>query len=119
MVRGNIKLSQDVMVVGERSWRGKDRHEVAERQTSPKRIREVSCYMCQQLEHMKRDYPRRKREKGEGSRSKSSNAVAESNKSDDLLMLSARHREEADQWILNSASSYHCTPHRVLFASYT
>ena len=43
-------------------------------------------------------------EKGEGSRADSSSAVAESDGSDDLLMLSAGHREETDRWVLDSAS---------------
>ena len=67
---------------------------------------------------MKKDYPWRKREKREGSRPKSSSAIAESDVSDDLSMLLVGHKEEADRWILNSASSYHCTPYRAWFASY-
>ena len=63
MVRGSTELSQDAMVVSERSWREMDRHEVAGRQTSPKSIGEVRCYMCWQLGHIKRDCSRRKREK--------------------------------------------------------
>ena len=60
-----------------------------------------------------------KREKEKNFRLESSSAVARSNVSDDLLMLSAGHREEADRWVLDSASFYHCTPHRVWFISYT
>ena len=45
--------------------------------------------------------------------------MAEIDVSDDLLMLLAEHREEADHWVLDSASSYHYTPHRAWFTSYT
>ena len=75
--------------------------------------------MCRQLGHMKRDCPQRKKEKGEGSRPESSSAVAESNVSDDLLMLSTGHREEANQWVLDSATSYHYTSHQTWFTSCT
>ena len=68
---------------------------------------------------MKRDCPQRKKGKGESSRLESSSAMVESDVSDDLLILSIEHREGVDWWVLDFASSYHCTPHRVWFTSYT
>ena len=111
MVKGSVELLQDAIMAGERSWRGKDRYEAVGRQSFPKSIREVRCYMCWQREHMKGDYPQRKKGKGEGFKSESSSAVAERDASDHLLMLLAECREEADRWVLDFASSYHCIPH--------
>ena len=68
---------------------------------------------------MKRDCPQRKKAKGEGSKLELSSALAESDVSDDLLILLTGYREETDRWVLDSTSSYHCTPHRAWFVSYT
>ena len=56
MMRGSMEVPQDAMVASER-FRRKDRHEIVGRQSFSKSIREVRCYMCRQLGHMKRKYP--------------------------------------------------------------
>ena len=60
-------------------------------------IMEVRCYMCKQLGHIKRDCPQRKKEMGEGFRSELSSVAAESDVSNDLLMLSTGYKEETNQ----------------------
>ena len=38
---------------------------------------------------------------------------------DDLLVVSDGHRYHTEEWTLDSACSYHYTPHRSWFATYT
>src|SRR6266540_3240939 len=81
-----------------------------------KRKKGPLCYKCFNLGHIKKDCPELKK----GGRTASvviANKKDDSDSNDDLLTVSTEKSCEA--WLLESASSFHATPNKECFLSYT
>ena len=81
----------------------------------------VKCYKCQKKGHNKRDFPESKRDKDKYKKgsSRSTNIVAADSDSDgDMLSVSSSASRLIDSWVLDSACSFHVTPHRDWFDTY-
>ena len=81
----------------------------------------VKCYKCQKKGHIKQDCPEWKKGKDKDKKgsSRSTNIVAaDSNSDGDMLFVSSSANWLIDSWILDSACSFHMTPHRDWFDTY-
>ncbi|KAL0350082.1 UNVERIFIED_CONTAM: Retrovirus-related Pol polyprotein from transposon TNT 1-94 [Sesamum radiatum] len=81
----------------------------------------IHCYKCKESGHMKRDFPKLKKQAGEKryDSSKSANVVQNDNSDcSDGDMLSISTNQCVDAWIIDSGCSYHITPNREWFTSY-
>ncbi|KAK4382511.1 Retrovirus-related Pol polyprotein from transposon TNT 1-94 [Sesamum angolense] len=81
----------------------------------------IHCYKCKESGHMKRDFPKLKKQVGEKryDSSKSANVVRNDNSDcSDGDMLSISTNQCVDAWIIDSGCSYHITPNREWFTSY-
>ena len=75
----------------------------------------MKCYKCQKKRHIKRDCPgwKRGKEKDKEGSSRSANIVAaDSDSNGDMLSVSSSANWMIDSWIMDSACSFHMTPHR-------
>jgi hypothetical protein len=75
------------------------------------------CYKCKDYGHVKRDCPELKKDGGSVSVVIANKKKHDSDSEGDLLTVSSEKSCEA--WLLDSASSFHATPKKELFLSYT
>ncbi|KAE8655249.1 hypothetical protein F3Y22_tig00117034pilonHSYRG01568 [Hibiscus syriacus] len=81
----------------------------------------IHCYKCKEAGHMKRDYPKLKKQTDEKRdvSSKSVNVVEDDNSDcSEGDMLSISMTQLTDAWILDFGCSYHITPNREWFSTY-
>ena len=86
---------------------------------SKSKSKTVKCYKCQKKGHIMRDCPEWKRGKDrdkEGS-SRSANIVVV-DLDGDMLSVSSNANRLIDSWVLDSACSFHVTPHKDWFDTY-
>jgi hypothetical protein len=117
--KNSAESSGDGLVVKGYQDRGrkKDRNDKSARGRSKSKSKTVKCYKCQKKGHFKRDCPEWKKEKEESS--KSVNIVAVDSESDgDMLSVSSSTDDLNNSWLLDSACSFHVTPHRSWFDTY-
>uniref|UniRef100_A0A2N9HFB8 CCHC-type domain-containing protein n=1 Tax=Fagus sylvatica TaxID=28930 RepID=A0A2N9HFB8_FAGSY len=117
--KNSAKCSGDGLVVKGYQDRGrkKDRNDKSARGRSKSKSKTVKCYKCQKKGHFKWDCPEWKKEKEESS--KSVNIVAVDSESDgDMLSVSSSTDDLNNSWLLDSACSFHVTPHRSWFDTY-
>ena len=117
--KNSAKSSSDGLVVKGYQDRGrkKDINEKSTRGRSKSKSKTVKCYKCQKKGHFKRDCLEWKKEKEESS--KSINVVAVDLESDgDMLSVSSSTDDLNNSWLLDSACSFHVTPHRSWFDTY-
>jgi hypothetical protein len=117
--KNSAESSGDGLVVKGYQDRGrkKDRNDKSARGRSKFKSKTVKCYKCQKKGHFKRDCPEWKKEKEESS--KSVNVVAVDSESDgDMLFVSSSTDDLNNSWLLDSACSFHVTPHRSWFDTY-
>uniref|UniRef100_A0A2N9EZR3 CCHC-type domain-containing protein n=1 Tax=Fagus sylvatica TaxID=28930 RepID=A0A2N9EZR3_FAGSY len=96
--------------------RKKDKDDKSARGRSKSKSKTVKCYKCQKKGHMKRDCP--KWNKGKEESSTSVNVVADSESDGDMLSVSSSTDGLNNSWLLDSACSFHVTPHRNWFDTY-
>uniref|UniRef100_A0A2N9H2E5 CCHC-type domain-containing protein n=1 Tax=Fagus sylvatica TaxID=28930 RepID=A0A2N9H2E5_FAGSY len=94
----------------------KDKDEKSARGRSKSKSKTVKCYKCQKKGHMKRDCP--EWNKGKEESSTSVNVVADSESDGDMLSVSSSTDGLNNSWLLDSACSFHVTPHRNWFDTY-
>jgi hypothetical protein len=96
--------------------RKKDKDDKSARGRSKSKSKAVKCFKCQKKGHMKRDYP--EWNKGKEESSTSVNVVADSESDGDMLSVSSSTDGLNNSWLLDSACSFHVTPHRNWFDTY-
>uniref|UniRef100_A0A2N9IB18 CCHC-type domain-containing protein n=1 Tax=Fagus sylvatica TaxID=28930 RepID=A0A2N9IB18_FAGSY len=96
--------------------RKKDKDDKSARGRSKSKSKTVKCFKCQKNGHMKRDCP--EWNKGKEESSTSVNVVADSESDDDMLSVSSSTDGLNNSWLLDSACSFHVTPHRNWFDTY-
>jgi hypothetical protein len=90
--------------------RKKDKDDKSARGRSKSKSKVVKCFKCQKKGHMKRDCP--EWNKGKEESSTSVNVVAYSESDGDMLSVSSSTDGLNNSWLLDSACSFHVTPHR-------
>uniref|UniRef100_A0A2N9G262 CCHC-type domain-containing protein n=1 Tax=Fagus sylvatica TaxID=28930 RepID=A0A2N9G262_FAGSY len=96
--------------------RKKDKDDKSARGRSKSKSKTVKCFKCQKKGHMKRDCP--EWNKGKEESSTSVNVVADSESDGDMLSVSSSTDGLNNSWLLDSACSFHVTPHRNWFDTY-
>uniref|UniRef100_A0A2N9J5P5 CCHC-type domain-containing protein n=1 Tax=Fagus sylvatica TaxID=28930 RepID=A0A2N9J5P5_FAGSY len=96
--------------------RKKDKDDKSARGRSKSKSKAVKCFKCQKKGHMKRDCP--EWNKGKEESSTSVNVVADSESDGDMLSVSSSTDGLNNSWLLDSACSFHVTPHRNWFDTY-
>uniref|UniRef100_A0A2N9IQJ1 CCHC-type domain-containing protein n=1 Tax=Fagus sylvatica TaxID=28930 RepID=A0A2N9IQJ1_FAGSY len=96
--------------------RKKDKDDKSARGRSKSKSKAVKCFKCQKNGHMKRDCP--EWNKGKEESSTSVNVVADSESDGDMLSVSSSTDGLNNSWLLDSACSFHVTPHRNWFDTY-
>jgi hypothetical protein len=96
--------------------RKKDKDDKSARGRSKSKSKAVKCFKCQKKGHMKRDCP--EWNKGKEEFSTSVNVVADSESDGDMLSVSSSTDGLNNSWLLDSACSFHVTPHRNWFDTY-
>uniref|UniRef100_A0A2N9HW07 CCHC-type domain-containing protein n=1 Tax=Fagus sylvatica TaxID=28930 RepID=A0A2N9HW07_FAGSY len=96
--------------------RKKDKDDKSARRRSKSKSKTVKCFKCQKKGHMKRDCP--EWNKGKEESSTSVNVVADSESDGDMLSVSSSTDGLNNSWLLDSACSFHVTPHRNWFDTY-
>jgi hypothetical protein len=96
--------------------RKKDKDDKSARGRSKSKSKTVKCYKCQKNGHMKRDCP--EWNKGKEESFTSVNVVADSESDGDMLSVSLSTDGLNNSWLLDSACSFHVTPHRNWFDTY-
>uniref|UniRef100_A0A2N9J6C2 CCHC-type domain-containing protein n=1 Tax=Fagus sylvatica TaxID=28930 RepID=A0A2N9J6C2_FAGSY len=96
--------------------RKKDKDDKSARGRSKSKSKVVKCFKCQKKGHMKRDCP--EWNKGKEESSTSVNVVADSESDGDMLSVSSSTDGLNNSWLLDSACSFHVTPHRNWFDTY-
>uniref|UniRef100_A0A2N9G0R0 CCHC-type domain-containing protein n=1 Tax=Fagus sylvatica TaxID=28930 RepID=A0A2N9G0R0_FAGSY len=119
-LKNSAKSSGDGLVVKgyQDRRRKKDKNDKSVRGRSKSKSKTVKCYKCQKNRHFKRDCPKWKKKKEESS--KFVNVVAVDSESDgDMLSVSSSTNDLNNSWLLDSACSFHVTPHRSWFDTYS
>uniref|UniRef100_A0A2N9GFK1 CCHC-type domain-containing protein n=1 Tax=Fagus sylvatica TaxID=28930 RepID=A0A2N9GFK1_FAGSY len=96
--------------------RKKDKDDKSARGRSKSKSKTVKCFKCQKKGHMKRECP--EWNKGKEESSTSVNVVADSESDGDMLSVSSSTDGLNNSWLLDSACSFHVTPHRNWFDTY-
>ena len=96
--------------------RKKDKDDKSVRGRSKSKTKTVKCYKCQKNGHIKRECP--EWNKGKEESSTSVNVVADSEFDSDMLSISSNIDGLNNSWLLDSACSFHVTPHRNWFDTY-
>uniref|UniRef100_A0A2N9J916 CCHC-type domain-containing protein n=1 Tax=Fagus sylvatica TaxID=28930 RepID=A0A2N9J916_FAGSY len=96
--------------------RKKDKDDKSARGRSKSKSKAVKCFKCQKKGHMKRECP--EWNKGKEESSTSVNVVADSESDGDMLSVSSSTDGLNNSWLLDSACSFHVTPHRNWFDTY-
>uniref|UniRef100_A0A2N9FA36 CCHC-type domain-containing protein n=1 Tax=Fagus sylvatica TaxID=28930 RepID=A0A2N9FA36_FAGSY len=96
--------------------RKKDKDDKSARGRSKSKSKTVKYFKCQKKGHMKRDCP--EWNKGKEESSTSVNVVADSESDGDMLSVSSSTDGLNNSWLLDSACSFHVTPHRNWFDTY-
>jgi hypothetical protein len=96
--------------------RKKDKDDKSARRRSKSKSKAVKCFKCQKKGHMKRDCP--EWNKGKEESSTFVNVVADSESDGDMLSVSSSTDGLNNSWLLDSACSFHVTPHRNWFDIY-
>uniref|UniRef100_A0A2N9IFF3 Integrase catalytic domain-containing protein n=1 Tax=Fagus sylvatica TaxID=28930 RepID=A0A2N9IFF3_FAGSY len=99
-----------------RSWKEERQGYKSARGRSKSKSKTVKCFKCQKKGHMKRDCP--EWNKGKEESSTSVNVVADSESDGDMLSVSSSTDGLNNSWLLDSACSFHVTPHRNWFDTY-
>uniref|UniRef100_A0A2N9GSE2 CCHC-type domain-containing protein n=1 Tax=Fagus sylvatica TaxID=28930 RepID=A0A2N9GSE2_FAGSY len=94
----------------------KTRNDKSARGRSKSKSKAVKCFKCQKKGHMKRECP--EWNKGKEESSTSVNVVADSESDGDMLSVSSSTDGLNNSWLLDSACSFHVTPHRNWFDTY-
>uniref|UniRef100_A0A2N9FHB7 CCHC-type domain-containing protein n=1 Tax=Fagus sylvatica TaxID=28930 RepID=A0A2N9FHB7_FAGSY len=96
--------------------RKKDKDDKSARGRSKSKNKTIKCFKCQKKGHMKRECP--EWNKGKEESSTSVNVVADSESDGDMLSVSSSTDGLNNSWLLDSACSFHVTPHRNWFDTY-
>uniref|UniRef100_A0A2N9FA25 Integrase catalytic domain-containing protein n=1 Tax=Fagus sylvatica TaxID=28930 RepID=A0A2N9FA25_FAGSY len=96
--------------------RKKDKDNKSARGRSKSKNKTIKCFKCQKKGHMKRKCP--EWNKGKEESSTSVNVVADSESDGDMLSVSSSTDGLNNSWLLDSACSFHVTPHRNWFDTY-
>jgi transposase InsO family protein len=96
--------------------RKKDKDDKSARGRSKSKSKAVKCFKCQKKGHMKRECL--EWNKGKEESSTSVNVVADSESDGDMLSVSSSTDGLNNSWLLDSACSFHVTPHRNWFDTY-
>uniref|UniRef100_A0A2N9GD91 Uncharacterized protein n=1 Tax=Fagus sylvatica TaxID=28930 RepID=A0A2N9GD91_FAGSY len=96
--------------------RKKDKDDKSARGRSKSKSKAVKCYKCQKKGHIKRDCP--EWNKGKEESFTSVNVVADSESDGDMLSVSSSTDGLNNSWLLDSACSFHVTPHWNWFDTY-
>ena len=94
----------------------KDKDDESARERSKSKSKIVKYYKCQNKGHIKRDCP--EWNKGMEESSTSVNVVPDSESNGDMLSISSSTDGLNNSWLLDSACSFHVTPHRNWFDTY-
>jgi transposase InsO family protein len=96
--------------------RKKDKDDKSARGRSKSKNKTIKCFKCQKKGHMKRECP--EWNKGKEESSTSVNVVIDSESDGDMLSISSSIDGLNNSWLLDSACSFHVTPHRNWFNTY-
>ena len=96
--------------------RKKDKNDKSVKGRSKSKSKTVKCYKCQKKGHIKRNCL--EWNKGKEESSTSANIVADSESDGDMLSVSSSTDGLNNSWLLDSARSFHVTPHRNWFDTY-
>uniref|UniRef100_A0A2N9FEH3 CCHC-type domain-containing protein n=1 Tax=Fagus sylvatica TaxID=28930 RepID=A0A2N9FEH3_FAGSY len=96
--------------------RKKDKDDKSARGRSKSKNKTIKCFKCQKKGHMKRECP--EWNKGKEESSTSVNVVADSESDGDMLSVSSSTDGLNNSWLLDSACSFHVTPHKNWFDTY-
>ena len=96
--------------------RKKDKDDKSTRGRSKSKSKTVKCYKCQKKGHIKWDYL--ESNKGKEESSTSINVVADAESDGDMLSISSSTDGLNNSWLMDSACSFHVTPHRNWFDTY-
>uniref|UniRef100_A0A2N9HKJ8 CCHC-type domain-containing protein n=1 Tax=Fagus sylvatica TaxID=28930 RepID=A0A2N9HKJ8_FAGSY len=94
--------------------KGKDKKSARGRSKSKNKT--AKCYKCQKKGHIKRDCP--KWNKGKEKSFTSANVLVDSESDSDMVSVSSSTNDSNNAWLLDSACSFHVTPHRNWFDTY-
>uniref|UniRef100_A0A2N9G8M7 CCHC-type domain-containing protein n=1 Tax=Fagus sylvatica TaxID=28930 RepID=A0A2N9G8M7_FAGSY len=116
--KDSVESSGEGLVVKGYQDRGrkKDKDDKSARGRSKSKSKTVKCFKCQKKGHMKRECP--EWNKGKEESSTSVNVVADSESDGDMLSVSSSTDGLNNSWLLDSACSFHVTPHRNWFDTY-